>query len=385
LNAYREIETGLSAVSDYYRALDAQKEASLRKLATSSGPVARELTALKIQHDAHLKAIKGRFNLFTVLLGIGDETRLHSRWLAHLLDPNSSHDCGPLFLKLFLATLRKGVQPHSDDVGLNQLDQLEGFDVDKAEVRRELPIGDGRIDIQIESPNWGAIVIENKIWAGEQLGQIQRYAEYLKNRRGVLLYLTPDGKPSDTAGSSADYYYRISYRDQILQWLEECMRATYQHININQALQQYRNVVSQLTGTSSDNEYMQKVIEILKEHPAIIEHLDDINAAVSKLREDYWGQFTAELQRQLTERGIELGAPNHETKNYPQLYFATKYNAWATPKDEFGFMVEWGEKEASLYFGACLHHYGNDAKISQVGARGFEPQTTIRGFFGSMG
>jgi PD-(D/E)XK nuclease superfamily len=244
---------------------------------------------------------------------------------------------------------------------------LAGFDCDSTEIRREVPIVGGRIDILIESRSLGAIAIENKIWAAEQLDQIQTYAEHFKKggRKFLLLYLTTYGKPSASAGTCEKDYYRISYQNHILQWLEECLRATYQYVNINQALQQYRNVVSQLTGTSSDNDYMEKVIQILKEHPAIIEHFDHITSAFWKLRGEYWRQFSDELHRQLSQRGIELGALERVTKSYSHLRFSTQFNVQATDKYELRFLVEWNEADKSFFLGASLLHYGDNQRARE--------------------
>ena len=60
--------------------------------------------------------------MFTVLRGSYEETGLHSAWLAYLLNPNAEHDCGGLFLKLFIEILQLGVRRHSDE---SETDKLE--------------------------------------------------------------------------------------------------------------------------------------------------------------------------------------------------------------------------------------------------------------------
>jgi hypothetical protein len=271
--------------------------------------VAKKLTVLQAQHDEHLKATKGRFSLFTVLLEESDETRLHSRYLAHLLNPSGTHDCGTRFLELFLKVLReKGVEPREDQ-----------FDLKEIKVGCEVCVHEGRLDILIESPEWGAIAIENKIWAGEQPEQLARYASYLNrqypHRSRTLLYLTLDGEASNTANGSK--YYRISYREHILDWLEECLRATYQHVNINQALQQYKNVVSQLVRRSTwEPEYMEKMKEVVRANPDIVAARTALNEAVEQLREEYRNKLLAGLETQLRDRGMQFEKTNTEGGNY---------------------------------------------------------------------
>ncbi len=173
---WQELEKGLAAISDYDD-LRRSEDEDLEKLKKSLKDIVPELDRLSVEHETHVKSTKGRFNLFTVLLGIGDETRLHSRWLAHLLDPQGAHDCGPLFLRLFVQMLRRGVQQHADDDKLDK--QLENFNFESARTEKEKETQSGRIDILIHSNN-GLIAIENKIWAAEQTCQISRYGDYLQ-------------------------------------------------------------------------------------------------------------------------------------------------------------------------------------------------------------
>jgi len=274
--------------------------------------VAQQMTLVQAQHDEHLRATKGRFNLFTVLLNEGDETRLHSRYLAYLLDPSGKHDCGSLFLTLFLEVLRKcGVQTH-EDAAREKLECLKGevcFASEKASVQPEVVVPEGRLDILIECPTWGAIAIENKIWAGEGNEQLLRYSTYLKrqyaHRAHVLLYLTLDGKTSTSA--HGEKYYRISYKDHILPWLEECLRATYQHVNINQALQQYKNVVCKLVGHPTlETEYMEKMKDVVRANSDIVANWSTLSEAVGQLREEYRNKLLGELKEQLAAQGIKL-------------------------------------------------------------------------------
>lgn len=74
----QESEKGLAAFDQYDRGTRAEEDASLHKLEGGLDPLARELDRLDTEYQTHLKAIKGRFNVFTVLRGIGEETGLHS-------------------------------------------------------------------------------------------------------------------------------------------------------------------------------------------------------------------------------------------------------------------------------------------------------------------
>lgn len=272
--------------------------------------VAHKLGEIQARNDEHLRATKGRFNLFTVLLSEGDETRLHSRYLAHLLHPNPApnHDCGPLFLKLFVTTLvRCGVQP-PDGASREHLGSWKDVNFDNTRVHREIVVPDGRMDILIEFPGQTAIAIENKIWAAETNKQLETYSTYLKTKypkKHLLLYLTPEGKASATANGHE--YFRISYREHIMKWLEECLRATYQYVNINQALQQYKNVVCKVAKLPTlETKFMSQTIEVVQKNPDILKFLPELNSAADVLREEYRNSLLNEMKRQLHSKGFHL-------------------------------------------------------------------------------
>ncbi len=306
------LEMGLPAVAEYDHGLCAKEEVRLEDLADSLDPVAKELELLNTEHKTHLTATKGRFNVFTVLRSAGDEVGLHTRWLAFLLDPNGTHDCDDTFLKLFLKTLAEGVQPHDDSQGVYLPHGLETASSTSAKMISEEREAEGQPDIQIDLPLWGGIIVENKIYAGDQRDQLEHYGKILDRKYGksgkhpLLLYLTRDGAKSESANRRE--YYRISYRKHILKWLEECLRETYQYVNINQAIQQYRNVVCEITGELPlENEYRKKIVKIIEKHPAIIKHYVKLYPAIKELRRINYVTFWEGVNKHLSRDNIRVG------------------------------------------------------------------------------
>ena len=125
------------------------------------------------------------FNLFTTLLKASDEVRLHSRFLNFLLNPNGEHCQGSLFLDLFL-----------EKCGL-----ADFLDTSNTSVFAEY----NSIDLYLTDGN-NHIIIENKIWAGDQQKQIKRYIETIKEENKdinltenlVVIYLSLDREePTD--------------------------------------------------------------------------------------------------------------------------------------------------------------------------------------------
>jgi PD-(D/E)XK nuclease superfamily len=247
--------------------------------------VANILTDARRRSEERAKATHERFNVFTTVLGATDEVRLHTRFLYCLLNPAGLHDCGPLFLDLFFATLKEmhGVD-HDGNAAL-----FEPAAREKAwEVEKEASRGDhGKIDLLLETQGFG-IAIENKIYAYEQEDQLVRYARYLSDKYGNafrVIYLTLDGKKSGTHRGIP--YLRISYAEHILQWLEKCLCATYHIIPINQVLLQYREVVRHLTGKTLESAAMKPIYDFIYHHPEIIRFRKEIDIGIVTARETF--------------------------------------------------------------------------------------------------
>lgn len=182
------------------------------------------------------------FNIFSVLRLETKEVRLHSAFLAELLNPEGSHGLGKQFLELFLnMVVRKSKE------------EPFCFETEKAKVYVEYYIGiisedkksGGRIDILIEDDKdkGNAIIIENKINAGDQEYQLLRYNNFAKDiyKNYKLLYLTKDGgEASEYSTGKEDFEYQcISYRNNILPWLECCEQAAVRHPLIRETIHQY--------------------------------------------------------------------------------------------------------------------------------------------------
>ena len=155
------------------------------------------------------------FNVFSALNICSDEVRLHSRLLATLLNPKANHGLENEFLKSFLIAL-----------GLP-----EDYITYCKEQIVERPIGEvteatgGRIDIILEDRGH-AVIIENKIYAGDQPNQLLRYHNYGVKTFGEnnfkLVYLTlygSDPSPYSLGGEHFEFI-KLSYAQDILGLLE---------------------------------------------------------------------------------------------------------------------------------------------------------------------
>ena len=228
------------------------------------------------------------FNLFSIL-SIERYELKHSALIANLLDPKGSHGCGDAFLRAFFEIALKGTAypfekctlPHS------YTEYYTG------------PIaGDtgGRIDILVKSSHYG-LIIENKIYAGDQDKQLTRYDNYGKETFGadkyLLAYLTlygHDASKESTATKSAEGvgYLRLSYAEDILRWLEQCVRLADNKPLVRESLNQYIRTIKQLTYQDMNQEDIQKIIDLAVDHPEVVATLSSKRDAIAQgIREKY--------------------------------------------------------------------------------------------------
>jgi len=207
------------------------------------------------------------FNLFQILGLETAEVKTHSKFLAELLNPNGSHLQGDIFLKLFIDYLNN-IRFDKDEEDPTSLEnnQIE-LNSENAKVYVEKHIGrknddeGGRVDIAIEDNGKNLICIENKIYAGEQEKQMQRYANYAKKfKRSHLFFLTLWG--NDTSTNGDEIVYPISYKTHIIEWLELCKKEAVNLPILRETIGQYINLIKKLTHQTT-NKHMEKEIQEL--------------------------------------------------------------------------------------------------------------------------
>lgn len=219
------------------------------------------LSQLLPLHHAEQERLKkekeeGRcFNVFSALNMCSDEVRLHSRLLATLLNPKANHGLENEFLKLFLIAL-----------GLP-----EDYITHCKEQIVERTIGEvtettgGRIDIILEDRGH-AVIIENKIYAGDQPNQLLRYYNYGIKTFGKnnfkLVYLTLYGSdPSASSLGGAHFnFIKLSYAQDILKLLEKLVKTQPQK-PVHSTIEDYITIIKQLTHQDMDTKYQQSIIE----------------------------------------------------------------------------------------------------------------------------
>lgn len=272
---------------------------------------------IKTKYD-DLAAYTGEnYNLFNVL-GIYQDELSHSAVIGDLLNCKGSHGQKDTFLKLFLDEIN-GFEEDSE-----QFKILQNFKSEKSSAYIEKYIGKvdyslgegGRIDILINDGS-NNIIIENKVWAGDQKQQLVRYNSI--DIKAPIIYLTLAGnEPSpDSNGKlilSKDFIC-ISYQRDIKNWLENCIKEMANKPIIRESLNQYLVLVKQLTHQSTNNKMKEEIINILTKNPE--------NISAAKMIVENYQNAIIELNMRpikklfsfLNDFGIETDRSNIERSN----------------------------------------------------------------------
>lgn len=246
------------------------------------------------KYEQFAKLSGDNFNVFSVL-GLNSAENMHSLFIAELLNPNGTHGQGCLYLSLFL----------------QELDLIKSYkELNSAKVTTEKHIGEidkdylegGRIDIFIEHVS-NNIIIENKIYAGDQYNQLYRYYQFGKKHfdNPLILYLTLDGSEpsSESLGElTLDKVTCISYAKHIISWLNVCIEKSASLSIIRETLIQYRNIIKKLTNQCSSKDKEMEINDILlvsednfnsaKQISNVMESIYKLpDNVVTKLRESY--------------------------------------------------------------------------------------------------
>lgn len=209
-----------------------------------------------IEKHEEIARLKGEnFNVFR-LLGVEDkEVKLHSRFIAELLNPKGSHDQKTEFLKMFLEQVVKPLTPDSLPAESKTTVHQEHY-ISPKHIDGENSTG-GRIDIFI-TDGTRHISIENKIGEGEGEYQVARYCNY-QTDKNLVLFLTLRGDEASTEKK----YYPISYQEHILPWLESCQKHCADLPILRETIKQYIIAIKGLTGGLTMQEMNEKLQQLM--------------------------------------------------------------------------------------------------------------------------
>lgn len=206
------------------------------------------------------------FNIFNIL-NLNNKELIHSAFIGNLLNVQGNHGQKDLFLKLFIAEIKDLFFENDQKILL-----LNNFETLNSYVKIEEYLGlvnyeseeGGRADIVIKN-NKHQLVIENKIYALDQPSQLIRYKKYYSN--SPILYLTLNGDiPSNNSQKdliNGNDFICISYKNNIINWIEKCIKEMANKPIIRETLNQYLTLIKQLTNQTTNNKMEQELTDLI--------------------------------------------------------------------------------------------------------------------------
>ena len=244
-----------------------------------------------------IEATGQKFNMFNILGVSSNEVRLHSNFIAELLKPKGTHGLGSNFLELFLQEI-KFSDFKCEDVSV----EVEKY------IGEVTDISGGRIDILIYNKQNQAIIIENKIYAQDQRNQLLRYNNYAKSRfyeKYIVLYLTLTPKEANDVFAKELNCFSITYDKHIISWIEESIKLATNKPFVRETLNQYSNLIKQLTGKSTSIKMNNQIIDILKKNQAYVEAAQKLSIALNEVSSIVRNDFLKKLEQKSNDT-VEL-------------------------------------------------------------------------------
>lgn len=325
----------------------------------------------EIQKKQTIKQTEGsrrgeNFNVFNVLGLWSEEVKLHSAMLAELLNPEGSHGCGEAFLKIFIEKVLKIEIIDATNLLSKSVTTTEYY---ISRINNEGTEG-GRIDILIDIPRESGIpslIIENKIYAGDQSNQLLRYYKFAKTKyhsseNFKILYLTLWGSCASTISTGKDFsfdYTRVSYAKNIIKWLEQCASFAYDKPKVRETIIQYKHLLTQITEYSmnennkiveeiaSQDEYLKNAILICSYQNDIIKKA--ISGPITKALE-YIKEMAKEktkleinfMSNEFNEKGgkLDWGFSYFITKNQKTIRLCYIFDNWGLISLYYGILKD---------------------------------------------
>ena len=256
-----------------------------------------EVSQINKKFEEELDKDGSRFNIFSILNLTSNEVRLHTRFIGELLNTKGTHTYDKSFLDSFVKILKANITSNNT---------LNLFNVEKARVEIEKSTGridenyehGGQIDLILSDQTLtnNQIIIENKIFASDQRNQLLRYHNY--NSNALLLYLTLDGsKPREWSTNNNEliegvHYHCVSYKELIVDWLEDCIKISKLKPKVSETLSQYLHIVHIYTNQSKRNKMTSDITKLIASNKdyflAIPEIIDSYNLIKKEVIEKIW-------------------------------------------------------------------------------------------------
>ena len=289
---------------------------------------------------------KEDFNIFSILRNEYDEVNLHSKFIVELL---KNKNYGKKFIEIFLEKL-----------------EIQVFNYENINVFSEYSKGiNGRIDILLEfskSKEKKAIIIENKIYAEDQIGQLNRYYYSMINKNYSndelkIVYLTLDGSEPDeesTKGLSKEAKEKIviiSYKENIIGWIDNCIKEVAEVPIMRETLIQYKSLLKKITG-KEDKKMIKEIEKLVLSNNEYLKMIYKIDyTLLREIKIDLQFKFWEKLEEKLNEIAIKKKMKLENRLEYPNLHYSIDLIKNYSKKKFFGLMyfIKEIENRGKLY------------------------------------
>ncbi len=326
------------------------------------------IVSQKIKEQRKEKFERGEnYNIFNDLGFMSDEVHLHSMFLANLLNPKGSHGQRGKFLEAFLKMLQKSFPTISAD-------NLE-LDITNASVEVEKYIGrqtdseGGRIDIYLTDGKH-SIIIENKIYAGDQHHQMLRYWNYGMSQKGddtdksfVLIYLTLDGCSPSKESLGEDLKENdivcLSYKSDIRGWLDRCVELASRTPLVRETINQYISTIDILTNNVMEDN--KELFDILSKEENLDAVFDIINSKENLINHIINDEFIPKLKDLAKSKGLEI-CGNYKRNWVSDIYPGAHFQKTGWKYLDLAFQFDHKGLEG-LIFGFVCKGYGKRSDV----------------------
>lgn len=332
------------------------------------------------QAEKHKRRGNNDFNPYLQMWSESNEVKLHSALICGFLDPLGNHYQGDVFLETFLECV--GLREWFDDTSNARVHQESQY-----------------IDVYITNGE-KHIIIENKINAGDQDRQIERYIETIAKEQSkdsnddmesgesetpqeqsasydniAVLYLAPYKRnPSrsslgkweiqgnylvDKQGNKVRFK-AITYKEEILQWIENSQAKVGCITHLNSALYFYKDVVQIITSTKENTMSVAKFLTE-KNMEENMEIVFEILKSKDKIIESYCEAIIEKHREQIESKGFKIVKTS---KN-------KKMGNWSKNDLSYPFMIK-PKDCGKYYFAFCVEHCIQKEKYNCYGVRIFE-------------
>lgn len=201
------------------------------------------------------------YNMVNVVRNENAEVGMHSNVIYSLIDPNGLHYQDDLFLNLFIE--------HVIEPKIRESENYDGFGKIISVDAEEQTTNNRRIDFTIKSSKY-YIGIEMKIDANDLDEQLADYEKDLLEKAQkdakqdvIIFYLTKDGKEANENSHKGIIYKQVSFKNHILNWIDSCQHEVRNITNLNEAFENYKEIVHKITDSTYKGKIMQLEDELL--------------------------------------------------------------------------------------------------------------------------